>query len=199
MAAGLISEDQAADGVVAYGEELTARYNGGMARKMGLKRHDQELAIALQREMLEDAADFTNTFRALSAVGTEGGGGGGDDGAMPPALAAAIGEEALGAPGRADAWAAFLRAYRAALRAQGWAGGDAERRAVQDAANPALVPRNHVLVAVIGAAEGGDFAPLERLMDALRRPYQAAGVDPAWTEPAPARSRLGVELLSCSS
>ena len=32
----------------------------------------------------------------------------------------------------------------------------------QDAANPALVPRNHVMVGVIGEAEAGNYEPLRR-------------------------------------
>lgn len=36
-------------------------------------------------------------------------------------------------------------------------------RTPQDRANPAVVPRNHVLVGVIGEAEAGNYEPLRRL------------------------------------
>lgn len=70
---------------------------------------------------------------------------------------------------------------------------------MQNAANPAIIPRNHVLVEIISAAEDGDYMPLQRYLNALEYPYSSEGLDPAWLVPGPARPRLGVELLSCSS
>ena len=55
------------------------------------------------------------------------------------------------------------------------------------------------MVSIISAVEGGDLAPLHRYLEALSRPYDASGLDPAWTEPAPKEPRPGVELNSCSS
>ena len=70
---------------------------------------------------------------------------------------------------------------------------------LQDAANPAVIPRNAVMVDIIAEAEGGNYHPLHAYMAALARPYSGEGLDPAWLEPAPREPRLGVELLSCSS
>lgn len=70
---------------------------------------------------------------------------------------------------------------------------------MQDATNPAIVPRNHVLVEIISAAENGDFTPLQHYLRALETPYNEKDLDPSWLIPGPARPRLGVELLSCSS
>lgn len=39
------------------------------------------------------------------------------------------------------------------------------------AANPAVIPRNHRIEAVIAAATAGDFAPFETLLDVVSRPY----------------------------
>ena len=74
-------------------------------------------------------------------------------------------------------------------------------KTLQDGANPAAIPRNHVMMGIIAAAEGGDYAPLERYLAALLQPYRGgdAHLDPEWTEPAPKQCRVGVELLSCSS
>ena len=40
------------------------------------------------------------------------------------------------------------------------------------AANPAVIPRNHRIEAMINAAVAGDMDPFHRLMAALARPYQ---------------------------
>lgn len=193
VGAELLTQEEAADCVVAYGRTMTQHYEAAVARKLGLRAYDRDLSTGLMQEMYEDAADYTNTFRALSSV--EAAPASGDDSEMPPALAAALGP--LSAE-RAAAWGGWLRSYRAALRAAGW-GSEEERRGVQDTANPALVPRNHVLVKIISEAEGGNYEPLQRYMAAMQRPYESAGVEAGWTEPAPVESRMGVELLSCSS
>ena len=43
------------------------------------------------------------------------------------------------------------------------------------AANPAVIPRNHRIEHMIEAAVAGDYAPFERLMEVLTRPWD---VDP---------------------
>ncbi len=58
------------------------------------------------------------------------------------------------------AWREWLRLWRARLAEEGLQ--DAERAALQDMTNPALVPRNHVLVDIIGEAEQGNYEPLHR-------------------------------------
>lgn len=70
---------------------------------------------------------------------------------------------------------------------------------MQDATNPALVPRNHVLVSLIDEVERGDTAGLEAYMAALARPYEDGVGEAAWKVPAPRQIRKGIELLSCSS
>lgn len=55
-----------------------------------------------------------------------------------------------------EAWASWLALYRAALRAEGLP--DEERRAMQDAVNPAYIPRNHVLLKVIADVEDGNYS-----------------------------------------
>ena len=59
---------------------------------------------------------------------------------------------------RAEAWQDWLRRYRAKLRAEGVS--DSERRALQDAANAAYIPRNQLMQRAIEAAEGGDYKPV---------------------------------------
>lgn len=61
---------------------------------------------------------------------------------------------------RSSAWRDWVKQWRAALAAEGLP--EAERKALQDAANPVLVPRNHVMVDIIGRAEAGDYEPLHK-------------------------------------
>ena len=63
---------------------------------------------------------------------------------------------------RAEAWQDWLRRYRAKLRAEGLP--DDERRAMQNAVNPAYIPRNQLMQRAIEAAEAGDFAPVSHCM-----------------------------------
>lgn len=68
----------------------------------------------------------------------------------------AVGKKVTGE--RAEAWQDWLRRYRAKLRAEGLP--DEERRAMQNAVNPAYIPRNQLMQRAIEAAEAGDFAPV---------------------------------------
>jgi len=58
-------------------------------------------------------------------------------------------------PERAAEWGAFLDAYRSRLREEGMP--LAERRALQDSANPCYIPRNALMQDAIKAAEAGSF------------------------------------------
>lgn len=53
--------------------------------------------------------------------------------------------------------------------------------------NPWVIPRNHRVEEALAAASGeGDMVPFERLLDALRRPYEESSEMAAYAEPAPA-------------
>jgi uncharacterized protein YdiU (UPF0061 family) len=54
-------------------------------------------------------------------------------------------------------------------------------------ASPRVIPRNHrVEEALSAASDAGDLAPFERLLQALRRPFDDHPDDAAYAEPAPA-------------
>jgi uncharacterized protein YdiU (UPF0061 family) len=96
--------------------------------------------------MRDTGADFTNSFRALA------------EGEALPVVAEDAG-----------AFAPFLDAWAARLAEEG-STADAARARMQ-AANPAIIPRNHRVEAALVAATAGDLAPFGRLLEAVRRPF----------------------------
>ncbi|MBL9206001.1 MAG: YdiU family protein [Opitutaceae bacterium] len=61
----------------------------------------------------------------------------------------------------------------------------AEVRRLQRAANPAFVPRNHLVEAALEAAEQGDLVPLERLVQVLQSPFDHDRDAPEYRTGAP--------------
>jgi uncharacterized protein YdiU (UPF0061 family) len=131
-------------------------YRDGLRRKLGLaadEPDDLALASGLLAAMADNQADFTLTFRHLC------------DAAADPQADRRV--RALFAdPAAYDGWAAGWRARLAREPAT-----PADRRAAMRAVNPAFIPRNHRIEAVIAAASTGDFAPFEALLAVLARPY----------------------------
>ncbi|MEM6665920.1 MAG: YdiU family protein [Pseudomonadota bacterium] len=129
----------------------------GLRAKIGLATEDADdevLADTLLKVMADADADFTLTFRALSTLETEAG----DDG---PFLSL------FSAPENATEWLAQWR-----MRLAGETRSDTERHAAMRAANPAFIPRNHRVEQALVAAQTGDFAPFERLVSVLARPFE---------------------------
>ena len=133
--------------------EFPARFGGywlaGMRQKLGLwtaEEGDGELAEALFAWMEKTRADFTTTFRDLSA-------------GEPP-----TGDRYQDADFREwhDRWQARLgRDSRLA----------AEAVAAMRAVNPAVIPRNHRVEEALAAAEAGDLAPFHHLLAAVTAPF----------------------------
>jgi uncharacterized protein YdiU (UPF0061 family) len=134
-----------------FGPAFQQAYLGGLARKIGLaelRDGDGDLAQDLLTLMAEAGADFTLAFRAL-----------GDDAAL---------RTLFPDPAPIEAW---LGRWRARLEADPQS--PAARQAMMRAANPAFIPRNHQVEAVIAAAvQRGDFHPFEELLGVLARPFE---------------------------
>ena len=153
--AAIAEAEQALD---AYRPAFERAYQGGLRRKLGLlteREGDAELGRDLLAAMDANRADFTLTFRRLcdAASGQEDCAGVRDLFANPSAY---------------DEWVARWR------QRLGQEPTDAAtRRAAMQAANPAFIPRNHRVEAVIRAAVGeGDFAPFHELVTVLSNPFE---------------------------
>lgn len=159
----LLSNDQdkavadAEEALAAFGPRFGQRYEGGLRRKLGLTTHrdgDDALAGDLLGAMAENQADFTLTFRRLGDVSAQA-----PD--REPVRALFVDPTAF------DRWAS-----RWSQRLDEEPGDDATRQASMRAVNPAFVPRNHRVEAMIEAAvERDDFEPFDELLRVLSRPY----------------------------
>ncbi|MDQ3605300.1 MAG: YdiU family protein [Gemmatimonadota bacterium] len=171
----LLSDD--ADLAVAEAEEaldgyrtvFEQSYQRGLRHKLGLtteREGDSELGQDLLALMSANGADFTLTFRRLSEAASEGEG----DSDVRSLFAD---------PSAADEWAARWR-----RRLQQEPTDAATRRAAMLAANPAYIPRNHRVEAVIRAAvDEDDFAPFHELVTVLSHPFQTQPEFAHYAEP----------------
>ncbi len=130
----------------------------GLRHKLGLateRTGDDILAEDLLERMAANGADFTLTFRRLCDAAT---GSAGDEGVRV----------LFTNPEAYDKWAIKWR-ERLDIEPQS---GELRAPAMR-AINPAIIPRNHFVVAVIEAAvERDDFRPFEELLAAVSRPYE---------------------------
>ncbi|WP_460448728.1 protein adenylyltransferase SelO [Alsobacter sp. SYSU BS001988] len=175
----LLADDQ--DEAVAQAQEALDRfvdlfndaYLRGLRRKLGLSG-EQEGDLALAQDLLglmaEARADFTLTFRKLA------------DAAPGPAHDGEL-RALLGGATALDAW---LARWRTRLASAGRDPAEAARS--MRLANPAVIPRNHLVEAMIEAAvERQDFGPFEEMLEAVTRPFDPRP-DHAGYADAPPRS-----------
>jgi uncharacterized protein YdiU (UPF0061 family) len=160
----------------AFAPAFERAYQGGLRRKLGLStEHEGDAALAddLLLAMAANRADFTLTFRGLSEAAA---GEAGDAGVR----------SLFADPGAYDAWA---QRWRQRLREE--PGDAAARREAMLAVNPAFIPRNHRIEAVIRAAvDRDDFAPFEELLTVLARPYDSQPPFARYMEPPEAHERV---------
>ncbi|MEM9557820.1 MAG: YdiU family protein [Acidobacteriota bacterium] len=143
-----------------FPERFRLRWLAAMRSKLGLvgeEPADAELVSDLLSRMAERQADYTNAFRDLTA-------------SKPPSGDVAFRD--------------WMEAWTARLARQ--PGSEPERILRMQAANPAVIPRNHrVEEALSAASEQNDLGPFRRLLAALADPYDHAQKRPGYDEPAP--------------
>ncbi len=176
----LLSEDEnraiaeGEEALAAYGPAFQNAYHAGLRRKLGLsteREGDRGLAQDLLKLMQEQRADFTNTFRRLSEAGA------GDD-AQVRAL--------FTDSSSLDEW---LGRWRKRLEEE--PGDPGERQQPMRAVNPAYIPRNHGVEAMIRAAQDkNDFRPFEELLAVTSRPFHDEPASEKYTEPPQPHERI---------
>ncbi len=172
--------------VDAFPDRYQAAWMAVMRRKLGLvdeRDGDEDLVYVLLDAMAEGRADFTLAFRRLAEAPAEPASA--DDGASIRAL--------FSTPDGIDAWLVRWRE-----RLAGQACDDEARRALQRAANPAFIPRNHRVEEVLRAAEReGDFGPFDELLAVLEQPFDDQPGRAAWM--APPRPEEEVRQTFCGT
>ncbi|MFT4099520.1 MAG: YdiU family protein [Burkholderiaceae bacterium] len=151
------------------------RWRAGQRAKLGLAGPGDAGTAALADDWLAllhaNAVDFTQAWRGLSAAA---------DGDESPL------HERVGDAGALDAW---LARWREACAAEDAAGvGDPARRSPRmRAVNPRIIARNHqVEHALAAASDDDDLGPFDRLLAAVRRPFDDDPALAPYAEPAPA-------------
>jgi uncharacterized protein YdiU (UPF0061 family) len=142
----------------------------GLRRKLGLfteREGDADLAEDLLERMAANRANFTLTFRRLS------------DATASPDGDAAV-RTLFADPGAYDGWAAEWRGRLAEEPAD-----EQTRTVAMRSANPAIIPRNHLVEAALDAASRRqDFQLFEELLDAVTQPYEERAGLERYTVPA---------------
>jgi uncharacterized protein YdiU (UPF0061 family) len=171
-----VAVDDATAALRAFAPQFEHAYHAGLMRKLGItttRKGDVELAEDLLRAMNQNGADFTNTFRRLA------------DAALGPEHDGSV-RELFIEPAAYDSWAARWRARLAQEP-----GNARTPSATMRASNPAFIPRNHRVEAVIRAAEDhGDFRPFEEIIGVLARPFDAQPEYAAYADPPQEHERV---------
>ena len=174
----------AKDALGTFGPQFRAHLLRGQRAKLGLRELpergtvDDDADAALASDWLAvlhaGHVDYTLAWRRLADAAA------GDDG---PLRALFADQQPL------DAW---LVRWRDRISAGSSSSGAPDAKAAERAAamrrvNPIVIARNHrVEEALAAASDRGDLAPFERLLEALRHPYDERPEFAAYAEPAPA-------------
>lgn len=163
---------EAQDALSAFPAVFDAAYAAGFRRKLGFEQTapgDEVLVQNLLECMDQNNADFTLTFRGLCDSAVDGHN---DDNVGRLFTDSASFQEWVGR-------------WRRRLAEEG---GDSQaRRATMRSANPAFIPRNHLVAeAILAGVTRADFQPFERLLTVLARPYDdQPGADSYGAPPLP--------------
>ena len=151
-----IAVEKAQEALAGFGSRFEQAYHAGLRRKLGLftaEDDDINLAADILDSMQQNMVDFTQFFRSLGRAA---------EGHDEPA------RSLFANPSAFDQWGV---SWRDRLARETQAAGD--RRAAMDSVNPAYIPRNHLIEAMIkSAVDDRDFTPFEGLLAVLASPYE---------------------------
>ena len=189
----LLSDD--ADEAMAMATEVIAAFPVQYARqllrgqrsKLGLRRGEADDDIAdttLAEEWLTllhaHQVDFTLGWRRLADVAA------GDEAPLRALFA-----DARAPDGWLTRWRARCASESVSVPHDAQIAGS-ERAMAMRSVNPYIIPRNHrVEEALSAASDQGDLAPFQRLLGAIRRPYDDADELAPYAEPAPVAVTAG--------
>ncbi|BEM77425.1 UPF0061 protein [Serratia marcescens] len=178
---GLMTTEQLQQALAAYEPALMRAYGEQMRAKLGFftpTAQDNDVLTGLLSLMTQEGRDYTRTFRLLSDTEQQQ--------AQSPLRDEFIDRAAF------DAW---YQQYRQRLQQEQVS--DAERQRAMKAVNPRLILRNYLAQQAIEDAEQDDVGRLQRLHQALLRPFDDA---PEYDDLAALPPDWGKHLeISCSS
>lgn len=188
-------------GLELYQHTLGETYRAFVLRKLGLvagtEGEDARLLDGLEEALVTSGVDMTIFFRRLSRTAPELLANPGDAEAQFQAVihASAYPDP----PTQKQKLQDWLQEYASRLRTEQRPADTVRNQMLS--ANPKYVLRNYLAQNAIDAADVGDLAPLERLMQVLRTPFdeQPEHEELAAKRPDWARTRPGCATLSCSS
>jgi uncharacterized protein YdiU (UPF0061 family) len=158
--------------LAAFPERLQAHWLAGMRHKLGLlqpEEGDHERIAALLQIMDDGRADYTLTFRLLTAPLQEGERG--------------VAQWCSGFD-NAEAAQQWLQGWLARIRREG--GSDQQRIEAMHRVNPLYIPRNdRVEKALTAVLEDGDWQPYRQLYQVLQNPFQEQAGMQAYSAPPP--------------
>lgn len=155
--------DLAEDALGEYADAYHSHWLSGMRAKLGLfneEAEDEDMAGELLRIMQKAEADYTNSFIALTF------------------------DKPQDTPMSGDPeFAQWLERWNARLGRQPQTKD--ESRQLMKNSNPAVIPRNHrVEEALEAAVKNGDYGVMNRLLEALARPYEHSPEQEEYAQPA---------------
>jgi uncharacterized protein YdiU (UPF0061 family) len=144
--------------VDSFPELFRKAHQQGMGNKLGLTdvtEEDSDLIEDLFQLMAQEKADFTLAFRRLADLANEG---------------CPVGDGVAELFEFPDAFQLWLARWRERTAAEST--GASQRQAVMYRANPAFIPRNHLVEEAIRAAvDENNFEPFHKLVEILAQPH----------------------------
>ena len=174
---------QAMEVLGAFHERYQHHWLQGMRQKLGLTREESDdfaLATDFLKSMEGQSVDFTLAFRRLADTAEAA------DASREGMLRRLYADDAA-----LDAW---LPRWRARLKTEPIA--PAQRAEAMRAVNPVYIARNHqVEDALAAAVDLGNYAPFEKLLAVLQRPFDEQAGLAAYAEPAPVSQSAGYQTF----
>ena len=159
--------EQAQEALGTFGSLFERAYHSGLGRKLGLSLRgpdDVDLINDILELLTASQVDFTLFFRRLGDASA---------GQEKPVRSLFV------EPAAFDGW---LARWRARLEQEGRS--PEARRSEMHAVNPAFIPRNHQVEAMIKAAvDHENYGPFEKMLEVLSRPYEDQPAFAQYSEP----------------